>query len=74
MKKKVEFFDCLKKFLFLDNWKNMKAIWRKRNNFKIVKIYINWKNKWYLKLDKLSRNLHIETQNQNDEINLFTDY
>ncbi len=74
MKKKVEFFDCLKKFLFLDNWKNMKAIWRKRNNLKIVKIYINWKNKWYLKLDKLSRNLHIETQNQNDEINLFTDY
>ena len=74
MKKKVKFFDCLKKFLFLDNWKNMKAIWRKRNNLKIVKIYINWKNKWYLKLDKLSRNLHIETQNQNDEINLFTDY
>ena len=72
MKKKVEFFDCLKKFLFLDNWKNMKAIWRKRNNFKIVKIYINWKNKWYLK--KMSRNLHIETNNKNDEINLFTDY
>lgn len=73
MKKKVEFFDCLKKFLFLDNWKNMKAIWRKRNNLKIVKIYINWKNKWYLKLDKLSRNLHIETEDKK-EVNLYTDY
>lgn len=75
MKKKVEFFDCLKKFLFLDKKiKNIYKVWRSRNTNKIIKVFINWKFNWYVKLDKLNRNLHIETQNQNDEINLFTDY
>lgn len=75
MKKKVEFYDCLKKFLFLDKKiKNIYKVWRSRNTNKIIKVSVNWKFRWYVKFGKLERNLHIETQNQNDEINLFTDY
>ncbi len=77
MKKKAKIYDCLKKFSILDknkDTKNIKMVKYRRNTTKIVKIFLNWKNHWFLRLDKLNRNLHIETQNQNDEINLFTDY
>ena len=74
MKKKVEFFDCLKKLLFLDKKiNNIYKVWRSRNTNKIIKVFINWKFNWYVKLDKLNRNLHIETE-ANSEIKIFTDY
>lgn len=75
MKKKVEFYDCLKKFKFINNDKlrSIRSINRKRNETKIIKVFINWNNKWYIKLDKLNRNLHIETED-NSEIKIFTDY
>lgn len=77
MKKKAKIYDCLKKFSILDknkDTKNIKMVKYRRNTTKIVKIFLNWKNHWFLRLDKLNRNLHIETNNKNDEINLFTDY
>lgn len=74
MKKKIKTFDCLKKFLFLKESRYKNIIWvhRKRNTTKIIKVFINWKSKGYLELNKLNRNLHIETNA--DEVNLFTDY
>ena len=77
MKKKAKIYDCLKKFSILDknkDTKNIKMVKYRRNTTKIVKIFLNWKNHCFLRLDKLNRNLHIETNNKNDEINLFTDY
>lgn len=70
--KKIKLYDCLKKFFYNKDFKNMSSIYRKRNNSKIVKIIINWKNKWYVKLDKLNRNLIIKTTDS--KIDLFTDY
>ncbi|PZM81823.1 hypothetical protein DLH72_04985 [Candidatus Gracilibacteria bacterium] len=74
MKKKIKTFDCLKKFLFLkeSRYKNIIGVHRKRNTTKIIKLFINGKNKGYLEFDKKNRNLHIETST--DEVNLFTDY
>lgn len=72
MKKKARFFDCLKKFLLEKKYKNIISVHRKRNSVKIVKVFINWKNKGYLELDKLNRNIYIETNS--DEVLLSTDY
>lgn len=74
---KAVFYDCLKKIHILWNdklLKNMKQVSNRRNTTKIIKVFMNWKNIWYLKLDKKNRNLHIETKNKNEDINLFTDY
>lgn len=75
MKNKVQFYDCLKKFKFLGNEKlnSLRNISRKRNETKILKVFINWKFQWYVKFDKLNRNLHIETESKK-EVYLFTDY
>lgn len=75
MKKKVKYFDCLKKFLFQEKWKYKNIIWvhRKRNAVKIIKVFINWKSKGYLELDKLNRNIYIDTKTSEDVI-LSTDY
>lgn len=73
MKKKVTFYDCLKKFKISEDLNHFSKINRKRNNIKIIKVFINWKFNWYVKLDKLNRNLHIETE-EKKEVNLFTDY
>lgn len=77
MKKKVQFYDCLKKFSILDNFKdtkNIKMVKYRRNTTKIIKVFLNWKNLGFLRLDKLNRNLYIETKDKNEDINLFTDY
>lgn len=73
MKKKVKFYDCLKKFKTSEDLNHFSKINRKRNNIKIIKVFINWRFNWYVKLDKLNRNLHIETE-EKKEVNLFTDY
>lgn len=76
MKKKAKIYDCLKKFQFLWNekLKSLRNIQRKRNETKIIKVFINWEKIWYISLDKLNRNLHIETKNKTDKVILFTDY
>lgn len=76
MKKPAQIYDCLKKFILVDsdeNFRNKQNVTRARNRLKIEKVFINWKFSWYIKLGKLSRNLHIETT-ENGEVNLFTDY
>ena len=77
MKKKAKIYDCLKKFSILDNFKdtkNSKMVKYRRNTTKIIKVFLNWKNLGFLRLDKLNRNLYIETKDKNEDINLFTDY
>lgn len=77
MKRKAIFYDCLKKFSILENdkfLKNLKQVKNRRNTTKIIKVFMNGKSVWYVKLDKKNRNLYIETKNKNEDIILFTDY
>ena len=70
---KVWYNKLLKFFLDCSEFNTKKKISRARNRVKLVKVFVNWKSKWYIKLDRLNRNLHIEVKN-NNEVDLFSDY
>ena len=61
MKKKVEFYDCLKKFLFLDKKiNNIYKVWRSRNTNKIIKVFVNWNNKFYIIFYNITKKISLK--------------